>query len=68
MIIVTNLRTQPIAGGYRLSADVQSAQLPHELYFDITSDSAFACPDCGSASIQITAGEEFYVEAIDVES
>jgi len=28
----------------------------------------FACPACSSSSVQITAGEEFYVEAIDVES
>ena len=32
------------------------------------SEGDFACPDCGSSSLQITAGEEFYVEAIDVEN
>lgn len=32
------------------------------------SEKDFSCPGCGSSSIQITAGEEFYVEAIDVES
>lgn len=25
------------------------------------------CPACGSANVRITAGEEFYLEAIDVE-
>jgi hydrogenase nickel incorporation protein HypA/HybF len=27
-----------------------------------------ACPDCGGFNIQIVAGEEFYLEAIDVEN
>ena len=27
-----------------------------------------ACPSCGSAAVRITAGEEFYLEAIDVEN
>jgi hydrogenase nickel incorporation protein HypA/HybF len=26
-----------------------------------------ACPNCGGVSIQVVAGEEFYLEAIDVE-
>lgn len=28
----------------------------------------FACPGCGSENIRLTAGEEFYLEAIVVES
>jgi hydrogenase nickel incorporation protein HypA/HybF len=32
------------------------------------SDDDFACPQCGSTHIQITAGEEFYLESIDVEN
>ena len=28
----------------------------------------FECPECGSARIHIVAGEEFYIEAIDVEN
>ncbi len=26
-----------------------------------------ACPSCGSSNVQVVAGEEFYLEAIDVE-
>jgi Zn finger protein HypA/HybF involved in hydrogenase expression len=28
---------------------------------------AFSCPHCGSVGAKIIAGEEFFVEAIDVE-
>jgi hydrogenase nickel incorporation protein HypA/HybF len=28
----------------------------------------FACPNCGSEQIKVVAGEEFYLESIDVES
>jgi hydrogenase nickel incorporation protein HypA/HybF len=28
----------------------------------------FACPHCGSEQIKIVAGEEFYLESIDIES
>ncbi len=28
----------------------------------------FACPDCGSEQIRIVAGDEFYLESMDVES
>ncbi len=31
------------------------------------SKEALACPNCGSAAVQVVAGEEFYLEAIDVE-
>lgn len=34
----------------------------------IPTDSEFSCPDCGSHQVEIIAGKEFYVEAIDVES
>ncbi|MEJ2262534.1 MAG: hydrogenase maturation nickel metallochaperone HypA [Anaerolineales bacterium] len=27
----------------------------------------FACPECGSLNVRVTAGDEFYMEAIDVE-
>ncbi len=27
----------------------------------------FTCPECGSAEVRIAAGEEFYLEAIDVD-
>jgi hydrogenase nickel incorporation protein HypA/HybF len=27
-----------------------------------------ACPSCGGSNVQVVAGEEFYLEAIDVES
>jgi len=30
-------------------------------------DSEFACPECGSYSIQIVAGNEFYMDSIGVE-
>ncbi len=30
-------------------------------------DSDFACPNCGGVNLQVVAGDEFYVEAIDVE-
>lgn len=28
---------------------------------------AYACPACGSGSLEITSGEEFYLESIDVD-
>lgn len=28
----------------------------------------FLCPTCGSSSVQIISGKEFYIEAIDVEN
>jgi hydrogenase nickel incorporation protein HypA/HybF len=31
-------------------------------------DSTFNCPNCNSARVKVVAGEEFYVEAIDVET
>ena len=31
------------------------------------SDEDFACPSCGSEQIKIVAGEEFYLESIEVE-
>jgi hydrogenase nickel incorporation protein HypA/HybF len=27
----------------------------------------FSCPDCGSSKIKVVSGDEFYLEAIDVE-
>lgn len=30
-------------------------------------DQDFMCPACGSLNVRITAGDEFYIEAIDVE-
>jgi len=30
-------------------------------------DSQFDCPNCGSGQVRILAGEEFYLEAIDVQ-
>ena len=27
----------------------------------------FACPNCGSSSVSVTGGEEFYLESIDVD-
>ncbi len=32
------------------------------------TDEVLACPECNSAQVKILAGEEFYLEAIDVES
>lgn len=34
----------------------------------IPTDSDFSCPDCGSLKVEIIAGKEFYVDAIDVET
>jgi hydrogenase nickel incorporation protein HypA/HybF len=31
------------------------------------TDNVLACPNCGSAGAKVIAGEEFYLEAIDVE-
>ncbi len=31
-------------------------------------DEALACPYCGSIQVKVVAGEEFYLEAIDVET
>lgn len=31
-------------------------------------DEAWSCPACGSSQVRVTAGEEFYVEAIEVDS
>lgn len=32
-----------------------------------TGSDGLTCPDCGSSQVKIVAGEEFYLEAIDVE-
>ena len=32
------------------------------------SEGELACPECGSARIHVVAGDEFYLEAIDVET
>jgi hydrogenase nickel incorporation protein HypA/HybF len=32
------------------------------------SNDDFACPHCGSESVQLMGGDEFYVEAIDIET
>jgi hydrogenase nickel incorporation protein HypA/HybF len=32
------------------------------------SGDSFACPDCGSNQIKVIAGDEFFMEAIDVEN
>lgn len=34
----------------------------------VPTDNDFSCPDCGSFQVDIIAGKEFYVEAIDVDS
>src|SRR5574337_1601657 len=34
--------------------------------YGMTGDD-FLCPECGSAAVKVTAGEEFYLEAIEVE-
>lgn len=33
----------------------------------ILEDERLACPSCGSAAVKVVAGEEFHMEAIDVE-
>ncbi len=35
--------------------------------YDMTSDS-FSCPSCNSDHVKVVAGDEFYLEAIDVEN
>jgi hydrogenase nickel incorporation protein HypA/HybF len=55
-------------------AQLQFRRIPAELrcrdcdrrYAPTAED--LACPDCGSVHIEITAGEEFFLESMDVES
>ena len=49
----------------RVSAELECTECSVKFHPD---GEDLACPSCGSAAVRITAGEEFYLEAIDVEN
>lgn len=48
----------------RIPATLQCQQCGHEFQLDGQS---YRCPKCTSKKVSVTAGEEFYVEAMDIE-
>lgn len=59
-----------IAEGARLHfrrVPVEMACLQCDRRYALDTDD-FACPTCGSTRVRVTAGEEFFMEAIDVET
>jgi hydrogenase nickel incorporation protein HypA/HybF len=48
----------------RLPAKLRCLQCSHEFSPD---GDGFACPSCSSERVKVIAGDEFYMEAIDVE-
>ncbi len=49
----------------RIPATMQCNQCNHQ--YSLTQNS-FSCPNCSSNSIKVLTGDEFYMEAIDVET
>jgi hydrogenase nickel incorporation protein HypA/HybF len=47
----------------RVPAEMQCQNCSEKFHLD----DEFLCPKCGGAQVKIVAGEEFYVEAIDVD-
>ena len=54
-------------------AELKFRRIPTKLQCQVCAlkyspgDENFACPDCGNSEITIVSGQEFYLEAIDVE-
>ncbi|MGQ9889391.1 MAG: hydrogenase maturation nickel metallochaperone HypA [Aggregatilineales bacterium] len=60
-----------IAEGARLHFQRVPAQMQCQACgasFALAASADFTCPQCGSRSVRVTGGEEFYVESIDVET
>jgi hydrogenase nickel incorporation protein HypA/HybF len=49
----------------RLPAKLACRDCDHQY---IPDDTSFSCPNCHSDRVKIISGEEFYMEAIDIES
>jgi hydrogenase nickel incorporation protein HypA/HybF len=49
----------------RIPAEMECLECNHRYP---PSENDLACPSCGSESVRVVAGEEFFVEAIDVDS
>ncbi|HEX7973709.1 MAG TPA: hydrogenase maturation nickel metallochaperone HypA [Anaerolineales bacterium] len=61
------------AGTLAEAAALEFRRIPIELICQVCgrrytpAKEDFACPDCASERIKVVAGEEFYLEAIDIE-
>jgi len=49
----------------RIPAELECLECGHQFRLD---EGDLVCKSCGSAQIKVIAGEEFYIEAIDIES
>lgn len=49
----------------RIPAEMHCPKCEHRYKL---GDDDFACPQCGNKAVELVAGEEFYVEAIDIET
>ncbi len=49
----------------RVKAELRCVQCDHRYALENSTD--FECPLCGSHAVQFTSGDQFYIEAIDVE-
>ncbi len=49
----------------RPTAEMQCSECQYQ--YQLSADH-FACPNCGSAKVQLLSGNEFYLDAIEVES
>ena len=49
----------------RIAAEMLCLKCNHR--FPLETD-GFACPHCGGTQVKVTAGEEFYLESIEVEA
>lgn len=49
----------------RVPAEMECAECAHRYHPD---DIDLACPACGSVRVEVVAGDEFFVEAIDIET
>ncbi|MBZ0306713.1 MAG: hydrogenase maturation nickel metallochaperone HypA, partial [Anaerolineae bacterium] len=49
----------------RIKAELRCVQCSHSYTLEHSTD--FECPLCGSHAVQFISGDQFYIEAIDVE-
>ena len=49
---------------HRIPAEMQCGDCEHRYHLH---EEQFSCPQCGGEQVRVAAGEEFYVEAIDID-